>query len=405
MELSANRYGFLDGIRILDLADEKAGFCTKLLADMGAHVIKVEKPGGDSSRKTGPFCNDSSPPQNSLSFFYNNTNKFGITLDLEHSEGPSVFRKLVRKSDVIVETFPPGYLKQIGLGYEILNGVNSRLILVSVSGFGQRGPRKDYKTCDAIASAYGGQMYSCGSRSEEPLKAFGNQSYIAGSLYAATGILLALRNRTKTGKGEYLDISSQASVTATLEHVMVRYFSEGVIDHRRESHYWNDDFVVLPCRDGFMHVTLFQKWQTLVEWMDTEEMAEDLLDEKWLDEDYRRQHIGHVIAVLKKWTSTHTADEIFQLAQLMRFPWAPVQSPHEILNSPQLNARNFWVKREDSDSEKRLRYPGIPWKTANAFNFPSIPAPLPGEHNEMIYRQELGLSEDELRRLYARNVI
>jgi len=194
-------------------------------------------------------------------------------------------------------------------------------------------------------------------------------------------------------------------VAATLEHVMVRYFSEGVIDHRRGSHYWNDDFVVLPCLDGFIHVTLFQKWQTLVEWLDTEEMAEDLTDEKWLDEDYRRKHLGHVIEVLKKWTSAHTADEIFQLAQLMRFPWAPVQSPHEILNSPQLNARNFWVKREDSESEKELRYPSIPWKTADAYDFPSNPAPLPGEHNEMIYRQELGLSEDELKRLYARNII
>jgi crotonobetainyl-CoA:carnitine CoA-transferase CaiB-like acyl-CoA transferase len=405
MELSTNRNGFLDGFRILDLADEKAAFCTKLLADMGAHVIKLEKPGGDSSRKIGPFCNDSSPSPNSLSFFYNNTNKFGITLDLEHREGPSIFRKLVRKSDVIVETFPPGYLKQIGLDYEVLSGVNSRLILVSVSGFGQRGPRRDYKTCDAIASAYGGQMYSCGSSSAEPLKAFGNQSYITGSLYAATGILLALRNRAKTGKGEYLDISLQASVTATLEQVMVRYFSESVIDHRRESHYWNDDFVVLPCRDGFMHVTLFQKWQTLVEWMDSEDMAEDLLDEKWLDEDYRRKHIGHVIEVVKKWTSTHTADELFQLAQLMRFPWAPVQSPSEILNSPQLDARNFWVKREDSDSGKMLRYPGNPCKTDKAFDIPSNPAPLPGEHNEMIYRQELGLSGDELKRLYYRNII
>jgi crotonobetainyl-CoA:carnitine CoA-transferase CaiB-like acyl-CoA transferase len=405
MDSPMHPHGFLAGIRILDLADEKASFCTKLLADMGAHVIKVEKPGGDSSRKIGPFCNDTSPSPNSLSFFYNNTNKFGITLDLEHSEGQSIFRKLVRKSDVVVETFPPGYLKQIGLDYEVLNGVNSRIILVSVSGFGQRGPRRDYKPCDAVVSASGGQMHSCGSPSAAPLKAFGNQSYFTGSLFAATGILLALRNRAKTGRGEYLDISLQASVTATLEQVMVRYFSEGVIDHRRESHYWNDDFVVLPCRDGFMHVTLFQKWPTLVEWLDTEEMAEDLMDEKWLDEDYRRKHIGHVIEVLKKWTSTHSADEIFKLAQLMRFPWAPVQSPQEILDSPQLNARNFWVKREDSDCEKMLRYPGNPCKTANESDFPANPAPLPGEHNEMIYRQELGLSGDELKRLYGRKVI
>ena len=248
-------------------------------------------------------------------------------------------------------------------------------------------------------------MHSCGSPSEEPLKAFGDQSYIATSLYAATGILLALRNRTKTGKGEHLDISIQASVTATLEHVMVQYFSEGVVHQRRENHYWNDDFVILPCRDGFMHVTLFQKWQTLVEWLDTEDLAEDLIDEKWLDEDYRRQHVGHVIEVLAKWTRTHTVDEIFHTAQLMRFPWAPVQSPQEILDSPQLEARNFLLKREDPKSQKTLRYPGIPYKTNHKFDLDSNSAPLPGEHNEMIYRQELGMSEDELKRLYYRNII
>ncbi len=407
MEFSAKRYGFLDGLRILDLADEKASFCTKLLADMGARVIKVEQPGGDASRNIGPFFKTTSRLKTSIPFFYSNTNKLSITLDLEQDEGKSLFFKLVPYTDVIVETFDPGDLKRMGLDFKALNRHNPKLILASVTGFGQNGPRRKFKTSDMIASAYGGQMYVCGSASAPPLKSCDDQPYYAASLFATTAILLAWRNRASTGTGEHIDISLQASVTATLEHVMVRYFSEDIIFRRQQSLHWNGGFVVLPCKDGFMHVTLFQKWQTLIEWLSTEGKAEDLADEKWLDEDYRRQHLGHVITVLKKWTRTHTIDEIFELAQLMRFPWAPVRSPNEVLHSPQLNERQFFMQQEYAASGKRkiVRYPGFPYKTSSKIAARANPAPTPGEHNEMIYRRELGLSEKNLKRLYDRNVI
>jgi crotonobetainyl-CoA:carnitine CoA-transferase CaiB-like acyl-CoA transferase len=216
---------------------------------------------------------------------------------------------------------------------------------------------------------------------------------------------LALKNRAKTGKGEHLDISLQESVTATLEHVMVRYFSERVIHRRQKNLHWNEDFVVLPSKDGFIHVTLFQKWETLVEWLDTEGMAEDLKDEKWLDETYRRKHLGHVIRVLRKWTTAHTTDEIFEQAQLMRFPWAPVQKPKKILDCPQLKARNFFIRQDCPESGKTLKYPDVPFKTNSEFDPPTKPAPLPGEHNGMIYREELGISEKTLKRYYSQNVI
>jgi crotonobetainyl-CoA:carnitine CoA-transferase CaiB-like acyl-CoA transferase len=405
MVLTANRYGFLHGLRVLDLADEKGDFCTKLLADMGARVIKVEKPGGDVSRNRGPFFKDTSRSKNSIPFFYNNTNKLGITLNLEHNEGKSLFSKLVPNTDVIVETFAPGALKRMGLNFEALCSLNPKLIWASVTGFGQNGPRRNFKVNDLVASAYGGQMYVCGSPAAPPLKSFGDQSYYAVSLFAATAILLALRNRAKTGTGEHLDISLQASVTATLEHVMVRYFAEGVIFQRQESLHWNEGFVVLPCKDGFIHVTLFQKWETLIEWLATEGLAADLADEKWLDEGYRRQHLGHVIAVLQKWTTAHTIQEIFETAQLMRFPWTPIQSPNEVCDSPQLKARKFFIERKDTGYGKTVCDPGSPYKTSSKFESRTHPAPMPGEHNELIYQQELGLSEENLKQLYDRNVI
>ena len=407
MELSASRYDFLDGLRILDLADEKASFCTKLLADMGARVIKVEKPGGDTSRNIGPFFKETSRSKNSIPFFYNNTNKLSITLDLACDEGNSLFLKLVPDTDVVVETFAPGDLKRMGLAFESLIRLNPKLILASVTGFGQNGPKRNFKTNDMVASAYGGQMYVCGSPSAPPLQSYGDQSYFTASLFSASAILLALRNRAKTEKGEHLDISLQASVIATLEHVMVRYFAEGVIFQRQQSLHWNGGFVVLPCKDGYIHVSLFHKWETLIEWLATEDMAEDLADEKWLDEDYRRRHLGHVITVLKKWTRAHRVDEIFELAQLMRFPWAPVRSPNEVCSSPQLKARQFFIEQEypESGNGKTVRIPASPYKTSNEVDARINPAPMPGEHNDLIYRRELGLSKKNLKRLYDRNVI
>jgi len=397
--------GFLRGVRIVDLADERADFCTKLLADLGAQVIKVEKPGGCASREIGPFYGGGDTTPRSLPFFYNNTNKYGITLDLDHTEGRSIFVDLVRNSDVLVETFPPGHLSKIGLGYQQLNRVNSKLIFVSVTAFGQNGPRKNFKSCDLVAAAYGGQMYTNGSPDREPLKSFGDQSYISASLFAVTGILLALRNRRKTGKGDFIDISLQESVTATLEHVMVRYFAEQVVYRRQGQLHWNGEFAILPCRDGYMNVTLYQHWETLIEWMDSEGLAGDLKEEVWLDEDYRRHHREHIVAILKKWASTHTVNELFETAQLMRFPWAPVQSPSEVIAWPQHRDRGFFIEKESAGTGVPLKYPGIPFKFSDVSDFPERSVPLPGEHNRQIYGRVLGMSEETLKRLRHCNTI
>ena len=400
-----NRENLLNGLRVLDLADEKASFCSKLLGDMGARVIKIERPGGDPPRHMSPFLKYSSKSKSSLSFFYNNTNKLGVTLDIEQKEGRSLFLRLVKETDVIVETFPPGYLKRITLDFKVLAKTNPKLILASVTGFGQNGPRRHYKSCDLVASAYGGQMFVSGSPKKPPIKTYGEQSFIAASLFAATGVLLALRKRAKTGEGEHIDISLQESVIATLEHVMVRYFSEKVIPRRQGSLHWNNAFVVLPCKDGFIHLTLFQQWETLIEWMDSEGMAEDLKDEKWLNEDYRQTNIDHVIKVLSRWTKTHQVNELFVKGQLMRFPWAPVQPPKEILKSPQLKERDFFVELNHPEIGSILKYPGVPYKFGQGFLPKKKSASLVGADNEMIYKNELGISEEELSRLISQHII
>jgi len=405
MNTETQKIGLLTDVSVLDLADRKGDFSSKLLADMGARVIKVERPGGDPSREDGPFLKNSPHAEKSLSFYYNNTGKLGVTLDLEHPDGKKIFLKLVKKNDVIVETFPPGYLEKLGLGFDVLSDINPMIVLASVNGFGQNGPRKEYTSCDLTASALGGQMYVSGSPSKPPLKAFGGQSYYTASLFAAVGILLALRKRNKSGKGEHIDISVQEAVTSTLEHVMVRYFSERIIPRRQGCLHWNNAFSVFPCKDGFIHMTLFQQWETLLELLDSEGMAEDLKDEIWEDEEYRHANIEHIIEIVGRWTKTHRVNELFELGQLMRFPWAPVHSPRQVLDSPQLKAREFFIPMDHPESSTTLMCPGSPYTFSSAFSGPQKPAPLPGEDNVRIYNGELGISRKELKRLSSLNVI
>ncbi|MBA7663658.1 MAG: hypothetical protein GH143_01890 [Calditrichaeota bacterium] len=395
----------LAALRVLDLADESACFCSKLLADLGAKVIKVETPGGDASRRVGPFQGNTPHPEKSLSFWYNNTGKLGITLNLESNEGQSIFLRLASKTDVVVETFPPGYLKKIGLDYEVLSEPNPGLILVSVTGFGQTGPYQHYKSGDLVASASGGQMYVSGNPENPPLKPYGQQSYYAASLFAATGILLALHQRHQTGRGQHLDISLQEAVAATLEHVMVRYFHEKAVPARQGNLHWTNTACLLPCEDGYLFVTFDREWETLIDLLDSEGMAADLKEEGWREEDYRRQHTDHIIEVLSAWTKTHTTAELFELGQSMRFPWAPVSSPEEVFHSPQLRARRFFTPVDHPESGGSFVYPGAPAKFSESSWEVRRRAPLIGEDNVRVYQEELGLSPQELARLAAANVI
>jgi len=402
METGQDKDGLLQEITVLDLADETASFCSRLLAHMGAFVIKVERPAGDPARNTGPFLEGSGE---SLSFLYHNTNKYGITLDLENRWGRETLLKLVEKSDVVLETFPPGYLDDRRLGYHHMHRVNPRVILTSVTGFGQHGPRRRFKSCDLVASALGGQMYVCGSPSTPPLKPFGEQPFYTASLFAVVAILLSLRKRSLSGEGEHLDLSVQEGVTATLEHVMIQYVHDHIVPQRQGRLHWRNAFYIFPCKEGFIHLALFQQWDTLVAWMDQEGMAGDLREEKYRDEQYRVGHLAHILAVMEKWTVTHEKGELFQLGQLMRFPWAPVFSPMEVASSPQLKAREFFVPVEACGAESTLRCPGLPFKLDPPLGGPVRWAPRVGEHNAKIHGELLGFNGAERERLAPVKVI
>lgn len=391
MNKQRNRDCALSGYRVLDLADEKGILCSKLLADMGAEVIKIEKPGTDSARS--PF------------FWAANANKLDITLNLEAKQGQKVFRRLVKTADVVVESYQPGYLEALGLGYSELSGINPRLLMASITNFGLSGPYRDYKSCDMVACALGGQMYVCGEPQMPPLKPFGNQSYHSACLFAAIGILLALWNRHETGKGQHIDISLQECVAATLDHVLVRYFYEGVVAKRQGSLHWNNAFRIFPCRDGYILLTLFQEWETLVEWLDAEGMAEDLTDKKWLDGERRLKQLDHLIEVLERWTRSHTVAELVEKGQLMHFPWAEVTPISGLVGSPQLEERGFFIEVEDPETGKKYKCPGAPVKLSRSPWQVRSRVSKVGEHNVEVYRGEVGLSEEEIEALIKEGVI
>ncbi len=388
--VAVNRGSALSGYRVLDLTDERGMLCSRFLADMGAEVIRIEKLGGGSAR---------SP------FFWENLGKRAITLNIELEPGQEIFKRLVESADVLVESQPPGYLEKLGLGYPQLSQINSRLVMASITDFGNSGPYRDYKSCDIVASALGGQMYVCGESESPPLKPFGNQSYYLASIFAAIGVLLALWKRHTSGRGQHIDISLQECVAATLDHVLVRYFYQGAVAERQGSLHWNSAFRIFPCRDGYILFSLFQQWETLVEWLGSEGMAEDLTDGKWLDREQRLQHLDHVIDVLERWTRSHTVAELVEQGQLMHFPWAEVASIPGLVNSPQLKERDFWVEVEHPESGKRYKFPGAPVKLSRSPWRVRSQVPKVGEHNEQIYQGELGLSEEEIEALIKEGVI
>jgi len=371
----------LSGIRVLELSGRWTGFCGRLLSDLGAEVILAEPPGGSIARSAGPFLDNQPGPERSQSFWYENAGKLGITLDLSTPPGRARVLKLVQSCDVVVESYAPAYLPAAGLGYESFSRINPGLVMASVTGFGQTGPYSSYKSCGLAASAVGGQMYVCGSPQGQPLQPYGEQPYHLASLFAACGILLALRRRDLTGKGQYIDISLQESAADALEHVMVQYFNDNVVPRRQSSLQWNGAADLFPCRDNYIFLTFNREWNTLVELLGRNDMAAEFGQPAWGEESYRRQHMDDIQEVLTFWTCQHGSDELFKLGQDMRYPWAPVNPVGDVVRNPQLRARKYFIPAAHPLAPQGLEVPRPVIVTPEAPAYEWRRAPFMGEHD------------------------
>ena len=210
----------LSGYRVLDLTDDKGFLCSRILADMGANVIKIEPPGGDPSRNIGPFYHDEPDPEKSLYWFAYNANKRGITLDIKTSDGRQVFTRLVETADFVIESFPPGFMDSLDLAYSSLSQVKPGIIMVSITPFGQTGPYRDYKTSDIVSMAMGGLAYMMGEPDRPPLRVSFPQAFLHASAEAAVGAMIALYHRELDGEGQWVDVSIQASLPVVTVNVI-----------------------------------------------------------------------------------------------------------------------------------------------------------------------------------------
>ncbi len=397
--------GMLSPYRVLDLTDEKGLLCGKLLGDLGADVIKVEKPGGDPARNIGPFYHDEVDPEKSLFWWAFNTSKRGITLDIETAEGQEAFRKLVQGADFVIESFPPGYLDGLGLGYSALEEVNPGIILVSITPFGQTGPYKDYKGPDIVVWAMGGQMYPCGDADRPPVRiSHHSQAHLHGGAEAAAGALMALHHRQQTGEGQHVDVSiqeslAQATYLPTLGWDMMRVVhrrGEGLSPGIRMTRMWR-------CKDG--HVfwiywggALGHSSRPLVKWMEAEGMADDFLKRiDWETFDTRTTTQEVVDAIEEptgKFFISHTKDELLAGALKHGAMLYPVSTTTDIVSSVQLSAREFWVDIWHPELGAKVMYPGGFAKTSEAPPAVSRRAPLIGEHNQEVYERELDIRSE-----------
>ena len=390
--------GMLDPYKALDLTDEKGQFCGKLLGDLGADVIKIEKPGGDPSRNIGPFIHDEPDPEKSLHWFAFNTSKRGLTLDIETADGQAVFKKLIRRSDFILESFPPGYMNSLGLGYDNLEKINPEIIMVSITPFGQTGPYKDYTAPDIVAWAMGGHAYPIGNPDRPPLRiSHHSQSYLHASSQAAVAAMLALHYRGKTGEGQHVDVSIQEAVL----HSTDQYETTGRWDaigefHQRGKAWLRPDLDVMrswPCKDG--HIIWIYwfgasaHWVTpLIDWM----AEEGQLDDYVRDFDFKNCDWSlvtpEILARLQeptlKFFKNHTKAEIYLRALTHRIQIYPISTMDDILNDPQLAGRDFWVDLEHPELGTSIRYPGAFAQASETAVRVERRAPLIGEHNREI---------------------
>ncbi|MYC34714.1 MAG: CoA transferase [Chloroflexi bacterium] len=391
----------LSGYRALDMSGPMGVYCGKLMADMGADVIKVEPPGGDLMREIGPFIDGRPGPDRSLYWLHFNTNKRSVTLDINKPEGAAVLRRLARESDMLLETGPPGYMDSLGLGYESLSADSPGLIYASITPFGQTGPYRDFKGSDLVGFAMGGYMYVTGWPDTPPNKLWGSQAYHTASNRAYIAILLALYHRMMTGQGQYIDVSIQEAVAATTEHVNTTYNYTGESAVRCGFRHGGQFVATWRCKDGYASITTNTRaaWDDLRAWMHRDGMAGDLMDEQYNDHFVLRgEHSAHIEELVQAWALLHTRQEITEFGQSNHHPWGPAATADEILENEQLWGRGYLTTLESPDGVSMV-YPGDPYRLTEFPQPVRRAAPDPGEHNVEVLSGILGLSAADVERL------
>ena len=396
--------------RVLDLTDGKGVFCTKLLADYGANVVRIEPPSGDPGRAKGPFLGDEPGVERSAYYLFYNTNKRSITLNLESDLGQSIFKQLAAKADVVVESLPVGYLKTLGLDYDALRESNPGLVMASISPFGQTGPWKDFKSSDLIAMAASGFMQITGEPDEPPVRQGNEQSHFAGAQYAAVAVMGALYFRDMlSGEGQYIDVSQQEA--------LITYYTDAhpalawkQMEQNVTRVGTNSTLVIplgaFPCQDGWICAGVItpREWEALAAWIYEVTGNEEILDEKYKGGNQERApHIDIITAMFLEFSTRFTSEELFHEGQKRNLVFLPVTDVADLLHDDQLEASHLWTQL-DHQEVGELKYPlGI--FDSEDFSPARSAAPSLGQDNGAIYGGELGLTFQEMAGLRTARVI
>jgi crotonobetainyl-CoA:carnitine CoA-transferase CaiB-like acyl-CoA transferase len=399
--------GPLNIYRVLDLADGKGLYGTRLLGELGADVIKIEPPHGAPERNIPPFVGDIPHPERSLYWLYRNTSKRGITLNLDSSLGRDLFKKLVKTADILFETFPPGHMESLGLSYRALSEINPGLIMVSITDFGQSGPHAHYKGSDIVNLALSGATMPCGLPDRPPCTAPGSLANDIAAIFGAVGAMLALFDRGATGQGQYVDISAQEAAIDGMVPWMIPGYSlcvaNGTIAGFRMR--WRmGPLLTIPCKDGYFtfnvmtekhrkgFLELMGRPPALVEWVKNTPVSEMLV------------RMMEFIELCTPYFKEYTQQELFIRGQELGVPTCPIYYLNQFVEDRHIKARGFFTEVKHPEVGSAL-YPGVPFKMTETPPAVRRPAPTLGQHNIEIWCNEMGLSRDELVALRGAGVI
>lgn len=395
----------LSGIRVIELAQGVAGpYCGKLLADAGAEVIKVEPPDtGDLSRNLGPFPDDIPDREKSGLYLHLNTNKKSVSLDTGTASGRIILKRLLAKADILIESYPPGHLAGLGLGYDDLKEELPDLIYCSITPFGQTGPYRDYQANSIALMALSGLMYVSGDPDREPLATGGYPADYFAALNAWVAVLAALAFREREGGGQYIDVSMLESLGCADEYNTGMYSFMGAIRRRFYSrHLFAYPMDIYPCRDG--HIVVVPGTQgfptsmaLLVEQPELE--THMLFTNFWM----RAIQWREFDALIQPWLNEHDWQDILTLAQELRMPFAPVLGPEQLLANAHLAERGFFQEIEHPAAGK-LTHCGPPFLMSET-PLQTGPAPTLGQHNEEVLSEAMGYQRQDLVILRERGII
>ncbi len=412
--------GPLTGYRVLDLADEKGQLCTRLLAELGADVIKIEPPrDGDPTRQNGPFFRGEAEPDRSIYWWVMNAGKRSITLQLKLEAGREILRKLIAMSDIVVETCVPGESASLGLDYASVSAANPGAILVSVTNFGQAGPYAKWAATDIVGSAMGGQMHVSGDPERGPLRSTAPQAFAQANVQAAVGAMTALYARAvNDGVGQHVDVSMQEAMMVTMDHAGptwdIRRVNTVGPGERRQNAGIVAGRYLFETADGWL--TALQvgglvgpKADPIIDWLAETGEAQGLDSPEWRARlvaggPFPPQDREKIEATMQAFCRTRKKEALVAEAQRRGAGWAPVFSPREIVDSKQLAAREYWVRVHHEDLGESFIYPGAPFKLSETPWKQRGRAPHLGEHNEQVFGL-LGIDTAEQRRLKMKMVI